>query len=286
MRRRPNEIVLFDLKTGPTTISMFGENAPMLIDPQEAINWIANGTIGDVLGPRRWTALVGAELTELVTRTDARFELAEEMVVSAILSGRIRCVNADTDVEGHPRLSYIDPGEFDGKEIYHEWDEGLSFQIGSDSDDEDLVQFDKFWFFWDEITIFVPRRPDDSGRYDPPVGSSAGIAPATPVALLHAPDRIPPIVQSHMSESSKRRGRGRPAGKNGEPIAMFVLRAQAEGIDNLEPLADDALGAMLKEEYVRLGLNVPENSNAARDARGVIRALVNMQVKFDSQAAE
>jgi hypothetical protein len=67
---------------------------------------------------------------------------------------------------------------------------------------------------------------------------------------------------------------------------MFVLRVQAEGVQKLDPLSDDALGAMLKEEYFRLGLNVPENTNAARDARGVLRALVKMQVKTEAQAAE
>ena len=67
---------------------------------------------------------------------------------------------------------------------------------------------------------------------------------------------------------------------------MFVLRIQAEGVDNLQALTNDALGAMLQEEYVRLGYKPPENTNAARDAKGVMNALVKMQVKFDSQAAE
>lgn len=67
---------------------------------------------------------------------------------------------------------------------------------------------------------------------------------------------------------------------------MFVLRVQAEGIEKLNGLSDDALGAMLKEEYLRLSLNLPENTNAARDARGVLRALMKMQVKSEAEAAE
>lgn len=285
MRRRPNEIVLFDLKTGPMSISMFGEDAPTLIDPDEAINWIANGAFGDILGPRRWMEIAGDQLEELGSRLQARSELAEEMVMTAIQDGRIRCVIVSSDLEGHSRLSYVDPEEFKGKELYHEWNDRLSIQICVDVDDDDPIEFNSFWFFWDEVSAFAPRRPDGGGHHSIPA-SIPSVSSATPPASQQFGDRAISIVHSHSSESSKRRGRGRPAGKNGEPIAMFVLRVQAEGIDKLDPLADDALGAMLKEEYVRLGLNVPENSNAARDARGVIRALMKMQAKFDSQAAE
>ncbi len=64
---------------------------------------------------------------------------------------------------------------------------------------------------------------------------------------------------------------------------MFVLRVQTEDVGKLDGYSQDALGAMLQEEYQRLGLKPPENTNAGRDARGVIDALMKMRAKMESR---
>lgn len=279
--RQPNEIVLWDLNTGPTDISLFGPDSPKLIDPSEAINWIANGTFGDVLGPRPWMELAGDSLDDLVSRESGRAELAEELVVAAIETGRLRCVSIVTDQAGHPRVTYVDPQEFVGKEVYHEWDDGLTLQISSDIDDDNPMEIGKFWFLWDEIVSFAPRRP---GGGAPPINTTFVPSPGAVEGGIPIPR--PAVASVQPSSEGNQRGRGRPAGKNGEPIAMFVLRMQQEGIDQLKDVSDEALGAMLKEEYFRLSLKVPETTNAARDARGAMRALVKNQGAPQAEAAE
>ncbi len=286
MIRKPPLIALFDMEAGIVAADnmLFGANAPVLIDPSEAINWIANGTFGDSIGPKQWTEFREEALATNIERAAGRNDLAEEMIIAAIESGRLRCVFITDDANKLPQLSYVDTAVFKDMEVSYDWDYGLSIHVSASWETEDYISFDKFWFFWDEVVSLTPRRLKDGGEpvtAVPPVPS-----PSPDVARSQFNERLSASANSSAIVADTRKGRGRPAGKNGEPIAMFVLRVQAEGIEQLEGLSDDALGAMLKEEYLRLGLNLPENTNAARDARGVLRALVKMQAKLEAQAAK
>ncbi len=62
---------------------------------------------------------------------------------------------------------------------------------------------------------------------------------------------------------------GRPAGKDGAPIAAFTVRLQAMGEIKARSCTVPELGALLSEEYTRLGLKPPNYLNAERNARGV-----------------
>ncbi|SFO02437.1 hypothetical protein [Sphingomonas sp. OK281] len=288
MSRVP-EVVLFDMDAEVAVAEdmLFGANAPLVIDPSEAMSWIATGSFSEVVGLKKWTEFREESLGWVLERSAGRSELAEEIVIAGIASGRVRCVFVTEDAKDLPRLAYADPAIFEGKELSHEWENGLTLQVYRDDDDEDYLELKGFWFFWEDILTLTPRRP--TGAPDTPSPSIPTATSATaPTSPMPVRDNVPPpiVSRSHSHDPAARRGRGRPAGKNGEPIAMFVLRVQAEGIDVLDGLSDDALGAMLKEEYLRLGLNLPENTNAARDARGVMRALVKMQAKMvDRQEA-
>lgn len=286
MIRKPPLITLFDMESGVAAAEdmLFGSNAPVLIDPAEAINWIANGVFGDTLGPTSWTQLQEETLSSHIDRASGRNDLAEEMVISAIGSGRLRCVYVTEDAKKLPQLSHVDTAIFKDMEISHEWDGALNIQVFAPGEDDDYISFDQFWFFWDEVISLTPRRPSDGGESVASVQPAA--SPSPDVARPQFGERSAHLAHGSSIATDTRRGRGRPAGKNGEPITMFVLRVQAEGIEKLNGLSDDALGAMLKEEYLRLSLNLPENTNAARDARGVLRALMKMQVKSEAEAAE
>lgn len=266
-----------------------------LLEPFAAIQWIATGSFNEPSGPRDWYSCVERHLMMEMSSADGRRELAEEILVGAIGSGALRCAFVtDSPAPRQPwespawaRLTVVDPQLFrSAGYISHGWEsEGLEITVGRDEEDDDPASFAGFWLFWDEVQRLRPA-PLGGGHVDaaPPAAlptiSATSILPRLPVV----PDNH--IAAASPASTTHRRGKGRPAGKNGEPIAMFVLRVQAEGSEKLDGLSDDALGAMLKEEYFRLGLNQPENTNAARDARGVLRALMKMQVKSEAQAVE
>jgi len=285
MTRVP-EIVLFDTEADVAVAEnmLFGDNSPLVIDPAEAMSWIATGSFGDVIGLKKWTEFREEALGWELERSAGRSELAEEIAIAGIASGRLRCVFVTEDAKELPRLSYADPAIFEGKEVSHEWENGLTIQVYRDDGDEEYVELKGFWFFWEDILALTPRRPsqpiDNPSPRVPTFSSVAGQPRPSPVVENISPSTL---SRGHSIDAGGRRGRGRPAGKNGEPIAMFVLRVQAEGVEALNELSDDALGAMLKEEYLRLGLNLPENTNSARDARGVMRALVKMEAKMNDR---
>lgn len=273
--------------------------APKLIDPFTAIQWVAAGTFNEPSSPRDWYSCLESNLMIEGSTGEGRRELAEEIIVGAISAGFLRCafvtestgVKNDWDSHAWARLSVVDPRLLaDARFVSHEWEsEGLEIIASKDEDYEDSVSFSGFWLFWDEVQKLrpAPRGGAGEARQEEQSIATAALPTISPVTML--PSRLPETHEHRLSAPGVMihgRGKGRPAGKNGEPITMFVLRAQTEGVEQLNNLADDALGAMLKEEYLRLGLNPPENTNAARDARGVMRALVKMQAKSEAQAAE
>ena len=68
---------------------------------------------------------------------------------------------------------------------------------------------------------------------------------------------------------------GRPAGKNGEPIARVTKRLIALPPTELATHTAEAVSADLVEEYRRLELQPPSPDNAKRDAAGILRAVRN-----------
>jgi hypothetical protein len=208
---------------------------------------------------------------------EGRANLAEEIIAAAIETGALRCAivgNSAKDVNPWEsfkdyRLSIVDP-EFiaSAYSISSGWEDGeYQVTVGVNEDDSRSVWISGIWFFWDEL---LKLRPDKrQGNAPGQVSQELPVASPPSQSAIHK-------RPGGQSSGPMQRGRGRPAGKNGEPIAAFVLRVQAEGYQSLQGLSDDALGEMLKEEYFRLGLNLPESTNAARDARGVMRALAKI----------
>ncbi|MGY4398084.1 hypothetical protein ACVWZA_003286 [Sphingomonas sp. UYAg733] len=68
---------------------------------------------------------------------------------------------------------------------------------------------------------------------------------------------------------------GRPAGKNGEPIAGVAKRLLALTEADLASYTAEAVATELVEEYRRLHLQPPSSDNAKRDAAGILRAVRN-----------
>jgi hypothetical protein len=68
--KKPPLIFLFDMETGVAAADniLFGTNAPVLIDPSEAINWIANGTFSDSIGPKPWIEFQEEALVTILDR--------------------------------------------------------------------------------------------------------------------------------------------------------------------------------------------------------------------------
>ncbi|QNA83883.1 hypothetical protein G4G27_07700 [Sphingomonas sp. So64.6b] len=68
---------------------------------------------------------------------------------------------------------------------------------------------------------------------------------------------------------------GRPAGKNGEPIARIAKRLIALTAGELVLYTAEAVASELISEYQRLNLQPPSPDNARRDAQGILRAVRN-----------
>lgn len=68
---------------------------------------------------------------------------------------------------------------------------------------------------------------------------------------------------------------GRPAGKNGEPIALVTARLLRLSAGELTAYTAEAAAAELIEQYRALGLQPPSPDNARRDAAGILRAVRN-----------
>jgi hypothetical protein len=66
---------------------------------------------------------------------------------------------------------------------------------------------------------------------------------------------------------------GRPAGKDGEPIARVTLRLLNLSAEKLATYTHEALGSELIDEYKSLGLAPPSLDNAKRNAGGILRAV-------------
>lgn len=269
--------------------------SPKLVDPHVAIQWVATGALTEPSGPRDWYSCLENDLMMEISTAEGRRELAEEIVIGAIGSGVLRCAFVTESTQPRQpwdhawgRLSIVDPQLFrEAGYVSHGWEsEGLEIAVGRDFDDEDTVSFSGFWLFWDEVQKLRPA-PRNLAQNDLVEAQSGPLPalPTIPVATI-LPPRVTDGREYRHSTSSlpnNGRGKGRPAGKNGEPIAMFVLRVQADDVGKLDGYSQDALGAMLQEEYRRLGLKPPENTNAGRDARGVIDALMKMRAKMESR---
>lgn len=108
-------------------------------------------------------------------------------------------------------------------------------------------------------------------------GQSAGISAYgvrfDPSGLAHLFPQIatPPVS---LEPGTMAKG-GRPAGKNGEPIAGVAKRLLALPPDELASYTAEAVATDLVEEYQRLRLQPPSPDNAKRDAAGILRAVRN-----------
>jgi hypothetical protein len=124
-----------------------------------------------------------------------------------------------------------------------------------------------FWVSGD-ITFPVKGNPEIvlyGVRFDP-----AGIARLFPGMI----GRQETINQPMPDPASVAKG-GRPAGKNGEPIARVAKQLIALTPAELASYTAEAVAAELVAEYRRLKLQPPSPDNAKRDASGILRAVRN-----------
>lgn len=68
---------------------------------------------------------------------------------------------------------------------------------------------------------------------------------------------------------------GRPAGKDGEPIARVTKRLLALNEAELGRCTAESVGTELVGEYTSLGLSPPSFDNAKRNASGILRSVQN-----------
>lgn len=78
-----------------------------------------------------------------------------------------------------------------------------------------------------------------------------------------------------LDEAKSTRKGGRPAGKNGEPIARLTKHLLSLSESDLANYTVEAATADLIEHYRGLGLQPPSPDNANRDAAGVLRTVRN-----------
>lgn len=64
---------------------------------------------------------------------------------------------------------------------------------------------------------------------------------------------------------------GRPSGKHGGPMASITLLLSAKSDEELRRYTADSLSLELIEEYRKEGLDPPSETNAVRDAAGILR---------------
>jgi hypothetical protein len=259
-------LVLVDFDADPST---WGDAAKTkLIDPSDAIDLLAGGTLTREFPAKTWYLFAGSDLEWNAYSEMGRHELAQELIADAIGAGSLRCAYV---IDGSPgsngaarqaRLEVIDPAQFAGLSVQVEWgDEGLRVL----ADDEDRwFEADKFMFLWDELCRLRPSL----------AALEKGNRPEPTEVQLPAEPRGHGIT----ARRGKPTRRGRPSGRNGKPIAAFTLRVLQNLADFQAIDTDDPLGLMLIEEYEQLGLHGPNLDNAAKDARGVVEAVMQFSL--------
>ncbi len=175
---------------------------------------------------------------------DLNFENVVRLIHPALSAGEIRTAAATATVEEAAMHLVLLPAS-----IWKSWDAR-----------EDL----RFWVTGNLILQIQWQKTGISAygiRFDP-----VGLVKLFP-SLGTSPKRTSPPALSTKG--------GRPAGKNGEPIAGIAKRLIALTTSELASYTAEAVAAELIEEYRRLGLQPPSSDNAKRDAAGVLRAVRN-----------
>jgi hypothetical protein len=86
-------------------------------------------------------------------------------------------------------------------------------------------------------------------------------------------DLLPDIAAPQKEGLPPGRKGGRPAGKDGEPIARVTLRMSTKSPGGLQRSTANAIGVELIEKYLNQGLDPPSGPNACRSAAGILRAV-------------
>ena len=233
----------------------------LLIDPGDAIDLLATGTLTREFPARPWYQFGGDSMESEVYTHSGRVELAEELICDAISSGRLRCIFVISTVLAERRrdalrVEAIDPVQFADHELSIEWgDLGLKVLVDTENA---WFEAEGFQFLWNELCELRP-----------------GLARLAKEMLQPGQNMPAPEVAARSNRSHSPTRRGRPSGRNGKPIANFTLRVAGNADEFRSIETDDPLGAMLIEEYERLGLAPPNLNNAAKDARGVVDAVLN-----------
>jgi len=234
-----------------------------LIEPNVAIQWVASGQFSSDnarTALRTWYECDEENMMQEGAKEEGRFEFATEIVLNAIQSGAVRCFYVVTDFavrpSGDTKLVMVPPEQFQGMELYDEWDMGFSVALAPRGDDDaDSLHLDPgMWFLWNEIAAL---RPDYT------------IGDQTPKVAAPEP------VQHLQPEQARPRSRaGRRAKPHGELLAIVIKRAAQIGIQEAHDLPNKVLGEWLIDAHNDLGIRpAPAKEDAGRDARAIVNGL-------------
>lgn len=257
-----------------------------IVDPYDAAFWIAHGSFEqpEPIKNKRWFEYT---LDQDYTHGtySGRIDLACDMLSEAVCQGRLQCVYVVEDGKDH-RLEAVDRSILNMKEVECSWEDGFRLYSTDEGDLDDpsppQFEIDEFYLLWDEVKQLRP------GGIDPAISQPnyGAIGVSTAPVLYQA---VRSAIEGHTSNSflkpiaGRSDNRGRPAGKNGAPIAAFVIDLmRSRDMAAIAGEKDDALGARLIEKYVALGLAPPSTRNAGLDARGAVREIMKMRENPDA----
>lgn len=206
----------------------------------------------------RW--LSPRQALEILT-TEWSYEVAMDTIVRYLMHGEMLAradkvkltIHGDTMEFRRTRIPADQWGPGSPPHISHFWENGLfDWADGSSYNKREFSAFD---VRFDPVVIRAMLKPSIS-----------------PGGAVPSPQ---PTKAAHPVDDEVKRRVGRPAGKDGEPIARLTKRLLALPPEELATYTHEALGAELIEEYKKLRLHPPSADNATRNAGGILRAVRN-----------
>jgi hypothetical protein len=249
-----------------------------MVHPTDAVHWVANGKFDfePIERVREWWHI--NELFDMATyaREEGRLELAQELIRTAIIDGRLRMAfvsrserqEAWTGALENRRLEFIPTSELAGYTLDFSEDSPHDVDLwpADEGDDVDYKRHHTLrdvLFFWNEVAALLPW-PTDPEKSTPSAPAPTPSLPATSGPFRQTPSAV---------QSSGRRGR-RPR-CYGAPIATFLARMVDLGLEEAARQKDETLGQWLIEEFEKAdGREPPDLRNASADARSALQAWI------------
>jgi len=118
------------------------------------------------------------------------------------------------------------------------------------------------------VDRYAAGRPDEGDKYS---YNDLDLSRLKLPDVLPLQDRLSRLARHLDSEQSSGTSRGRPGGRNGEPIAALTIMLMGLDDRTLASYTADAAGAELQGYYAALGSPARSIDNCRKDAAGVLR---------------